>query len=216
MGKKTSTYAVYQITAKFEASVDDLWPTLDRVQTIGDGTWSYVSEGTDGDSYYRNVTGAQSNILNVYGTFDENILLLAQTSQGNSYAATACDESGDAVTHTMVAYWASSEDENLSAYQYYFLYEVLDTSLTPNSPEVMSFDVTKANGGGYAEGQLVSLEGRVYAFSKQSSTQLSTAKQSGQNQPSLKGFTSDGKKYQKTSASDGRPDYDSEKNIYFF
>lgn len=216
------TYAVYQITAKFEASVDGFWPTLDRVQTTGgSGGWRYVSDGTDAKSYYRNVfTGEdqpQKNILNVYGSFDENILL-SRPSQNGPYIATACDESGDAVTHTMVAYWANSSNEKLAAYQYYFLYEVLDTSLTPNSPEVMDFDVTTANSGGYAEGQLVSLEGRVYAFTKQSSTQLSTAKQSGQNQPSLKGFTNIDKRYKPTASTTGDrpPKNDDERNIYFF
>lgn len=202
----SNTYAVYQITAKFEASVDDFWPTLDRVQTEGSGQWSYVSEGTDGDSYYRNVTGAQSNILNVYGTFDENILLLAQTSQGNSYAATPCDESGNNVTHTMVAYWAKSATE----YKYYFLYEVLDTSVTPGSPEVEAFEASKANDGDYKDGQLVSYGDKVYEFTGQPSTQLSTASQDGQNQPSLKGFVSVAKAFEANG------DSDDQKNIYFF
>ena len=213
-----TTYTVYQITAKFEASVDDFWPTLDRVQTTGgNGGWRYVSDGPDSNSYYRNVfaTGDQKNILNVYGSFDENILLM-WSSQNGSYAATACDESGGTVTHTMVTYWANSGNGNLTEYQYYFLYEVLDTSVTPNSTGVVDFHAEAANDGAYEEGQLVSYGDEVYVFTRQSSTQLSTFGQSGQNQPSLKGFASAGKMYKETNAGDGRPENDSEKNIYFF
>lgn len=219
-GDDSYTCIVYQLTAKFEASVDEFWPTLDRVQMGNVSAWKrYVSDSPANGSYYRDVLTAgsdQHNILNVYGTMDEKVLL---TSDGNDgYRALAGDEQGSTVAHTMVAYWSNDEghNDNMTAYRYYFLYETLDTSLTPSTTGVESFDVKKANSGGYEEGRLVSYGGKVYAFTCQSSAQLSTFGQSGQNQPSLKGFTSAGKMYKETNASDGRPENDSEKNIYFF
>lgn len=214
------TCIVYQLTAKFEASVDEFWPTLDRVQVGNVSAWKrYVSDSPASGSYYRDVVTAgidQHNILNVYGIMDEKVLL---TSDGNGgYRALAGDERGSKVAHTMVAYWSDDEEhnDNMTAYRYYFLYETLDTSLTPGSAGVEGFDVKKANSGGYEEGQLVSYDGKVYAFTLQLSTQLSTYGQSGQNQPSLKGFMSAGKQFEATSASDERPENNSEKNIYFF
>lgn len=218
-GRVSYTCIVYQLTAKFEASVDEFWPTLDRVQMGDTSAWKrYVSDSPASGSYYRDVItkgSDQHNILNVYGTMDEKVLL---TSDGRGYRALEGDEQGSTVAHTMVAYWNNDEEhnDNMTAYQYYFLYEVLDTSVTPNSTGVVDFHAEAANDGVYEEGQLVSYGDKVYVFTQQSSTQLSTYGQSGQNQPSLKGFTSAGKVYEKTSGDGGRPVNDSEKNIYFF
>ncbi len=213
------TCIVYQLTAKFEASVDEFWPTLDRVQMGDTSAWKrYVSDSPASGSYYRDVItkgSDQHNILNVYGTMDEKVLL---TSDGRDYRALEGDEQGSTVAHTMVAYWNNDEEhnDNMTAYQYYFLYEVLDTSVTPNSTGVVDFHAEEANDGAYEEGQLVSYGDKVYVFTQQSSTQLSTYGQSGQNQPSLKGFMSEGKQFEATSASDERPENNFEKNIYFF
>lgn len=214
------TCIVYQLTAKFEASVDAFWPTLDRVKMGDTSAWKrYVSDSPASGSYYRDVITAgsdQHNILNVYGIMDEKVLLTSDGSGG--YRALEGDEQGSTVAHTMVAYWNNSEEHNddMTAYQYYFLYEVLDTSVTPNSTGVVAFHAEAANDGAYEEGQLVSYGDKVYVFTQQSSTQLSTYGQSGQNQPSLKGFMSEGKQFEATSASDERPENNFEKNIYFF
>lgn len=219
-GRVSYTCIVYQLTAKFEASVDEFWPTLDRVQMGDTSAWKrYVSDSPASGSYYRDVItkgSDQHNILNVYGTMDEKVLLTSDGSGG--YRALEGDEQGSTVAHTMVAYWNDDEEhnDNMTAYQYYFLYEVLDTSVTPNSTGVVDFHAEAANDGAYEEGQLVSYGDKVYVFTQQSSTQLSTYGQSGQNQPSLKGFMSEGKQFEATSASDERPENNFEKNIYFF
>lgn len=219
-GRVSYTCIVYQLTAKFEASVDEFWPTLDRVQMGDTSAWKrYVSDSPASGSYYRDVItkgSDQHNILNVYGTMDEKVLLTSDGSGG--YRALEGDEQGSTVAHTMVAYWNDDEEhnDNMTAYQYYFLYEVLDTSATPNSTGVVDFHAEAANDGAYEEGQLVSYGDKVYVFTQQSSTQLSTYGQSGQNQPSLKGFMSEGKQFEATSASDERPENNFEKNIYFF
>lgn len=215
------TCIVYQLTAKFEASVDAFWPTLDRVQMGDTSAWKrYVSDSPASGSYYRDVItkgSDQHNILNVYGTMDENVLLTADGREG--YHALEGDEQGSTVAHTMVTYWNNGEgypESKMTTYRYYFLYEVLDTSVTPGSPGVVSFDVDSANKSSYEEGQLVSYDGKVYAFTRQSSTQLSTFGQSGQNQPSLKGFTGMGKEYKSVPGGNDKPQTDDQKNIYFF
>lgn len=220
-GGVSYTCIVYQLTAKFEASVDAFWPTLDRVQ-MGDSTaWKrYVSDSPASGSYYRDVItkgSEQHNILNVYGTMDENVLLISDGRGG--YHALEGDEQGSTVAHTMVTYWNDGEgypESKMTTYRYYFLYEVLDTSVTPGSPGVVSFDVDSANKSSYEEGQLVSYYGKVYAFTQQSSTQLSTFGQSGQNQPSLKGFTGMGKEYKSVPGGNDKPQTNDQKNIYFF
>ena len=220
-GGNSYTCIVYQLTAKFEASVDEFWPTLDRVQMGDTSAWKrYVSDSPASGSYYRDVItegSDQHNILNVYGTMDENVLLTADGRE--SYHALEGDEQGSTVAHTMVTYWNNGEgypESKMTTYRYYFLYEVLDTSVTPGSPGVVSFDVDSANKSSYEEGQLVSYDGKVYAFTRQSSTQLSTFGQSGQNQPSLKGFTGMGKEYKSVPGGNDKPQTDDQKNIYFF
>lgn len=220
-GGASYTCIVYQLTAKFEASVDAFWPTLDRVRMGDTSAWKrYVSDSPASGSYYRDVITKESdqhNILNVYGTMDENVLLTADGSGG--YHALEGDEQGSTVAHTMVTYWNNGEgyqDSKMTTYRYYFLYEVLDTSVLPSSLGILDFDVTTANSGGYEEGQLVSYKGKVYAFTQQSSTQLSTFGQSGQNQPSLKGFTGMGKEYESVPGGNDKPQTDDQKNIYFF
>lgn len=196
---------VYQITAKFEASVDAFWPTADNLAFTSSMNYQYISLGTDGQSYYRNVfTGgsSQHNILNVYGRMDANVLLMRSNV---AYTATPCGMSGDVVSHQMIAYWNSGVFE----YHYYFLKEVLDTSIAANDPRVTLFSASSADGGEYKNGQLVSLYGMVYEFSTASETQYSTAVKSGQNQPSLKGFVSKGAQYSGSGDEKGG-------KIYFF
>lgn len=200
---------VYQITAKFEASVDAFWPTADDLAFTSSMNYKYISLGTDGQSYYRNVfTGgsSQHNILNVYGRMDANVLLM---ESNGAYTATQCGMSGDVVSHQMIAYWYWNS--GVFEYQYYFLKEVLDTSIAANDPRVTPFSASSADGGEYKneKQKLVSLGDTVYEFSAQAETQYSTAVKSGQNQPSLKGFVSKGAQYSDTGNEKGG-------NIYFF
>lgn len=203
-GTKTisgSSCYVYTLTARFEADISALWPTMENIAGTYNNNIKYISMGTDGDSYYRNVTTSsisQHNILNVYSTMDVNVV--AKGTAATSWSATA--DSGDGTTaHQMVAYWASGASE----YHYYFLYEVLVSAFDAN---VSSFSTDTANSSGYLDGQYVSWNGKVYVYSSDFDIQYSTAGQSGQNQPSRQGFTSAGKSYSGTG--------DAGRNIYFF
>ena len=198
------TCFVYTLTARFEADISSLWPTVDNISETYN-TYNYISMGTDENSYYRKVTTSsisQHNILNVYSTMDMNVVTEGTTE--TDWKATA--DSGDGTAaHQMVAYWASGASE----YHYYFLYEVLDTTVSVSDPNVTPFDPNTANNSGYWDGQYVSWNGKVYVYSSDSDTQYSTANREGQNQPSHQGFTSAGKDY----SGNGR---DMDGNIYFF
>lgn len=202
--QKSYTCYVYTLTARFEADISALWPTVENIA----GTYhnyTYISMGTDTDSYYRNVFtlgNNQKNILNVYSTMDVNVVAMGRNE--TFWNATA--DSGDGtIAHQLVAYWASGA----SAYHYYFLYEVLDTTVTASDPNVTSFSPDAANSNSYADGQYVSWNKKVYMFSSDYDTQYSTATKSGQNQPSRQGFSSAGKLYSGTDSDTGG-------NIYFF
>lgn len=199
------TCYVYTLTARFEADISSLWPTVENIAGTYNNTYKYISMGTDEKSYYRKVTTSgigQHNILNVYSTMDMNVV--AAGSSKTNWNATA--DSGDGTAaHQMVAYWASGASE----YHYYFLYEVLDTTVSVSDPNVTPFDPNTANNSGYWDGQYVSWNGKVYVYSSDSDTQYSTANRKGQNQPSHQGFTSAGKVYSGNDSDMGG-------NIYFF
>lgn len=197
------TCYVYALTARFEADISSLWPTVDNIAGTH-SNYTYISMGTDTDSYYRNVftgTNTQKNILNVYSTMDINVV--AEGTTKTDWKATE-DSGNGTVAHQMVAYWASGA----SAYHYYFLYEVLDTTVSVSGTNVTPFSPDTANSNNYWDGQFVSWNGKVYVYSSDYDIQYSTAGQSGQNQPSRQGFASAGKSYSGTGEI-GR-------NIYFF
>lgn len=195
---------VYTLTARFEAEISTLWPTANNM-TQRFNNISYISMGTDANSYYRVVFTseiAQHNVLNVYSTMDYNILTV-RSNASSPWTATA-DTGNGTVAHQMVAYWSGDAAE----YHYYFLYEVLDTTLTPG-PGVSTFDPSKADQGQYEEGQTVSYNGKVYVYTTSFSAQYSTSTKSGQNQPAKQGFSSEGKLYVGN-------DEKANSNIYFF
>lgn len=191
-GEKTingSAYLVYQITAKFEAPIEEFWPTNSRVQTTEGQAIQYISVGPDAQSYYRQVATsgtAQHNILNIYGTMSEDILLC---ERDGAYSAVPTDESGTAVTHLLVSYWNSGATQ----YTYYFLRELVDAE----APEgAVDFDVDAA--AGYEPGTVVRRGDRYYLYDTSDAgmqVQMSTAGKDGQNQPSLPGFENAEKRY---------------------
>lgn len=197
------TCYVYTLTSRFEADISSLWPTVENISGAYNN-FKYISMGTDTNSYYRKVftgTNTQKNILNVYSTMDINVV--AKGTSKSDWMATGDSEDGT-VAHQMVAYWASGPSE----YHYYFLYEVLDTTVSASDANVSSFSADTANSSGYTDGKYVSWDGKVYVYSSDYDTQYSTAGQSGQNQPSRQGYTSAGKTYSGTG--------DAGRNIYFF
>lgn len=210
-GMKTtlvSSYYVYTLTARFEADITALWPTAANItgeyNAIGEtagvkALHKYISMGTDINSYYRNsvAIGNQKNILNAYATMDRNVVAVGDKENG--WSATADSGNGTAA-HQMVAYWNTNPTE----YHYYFLYEVLDTTVTVSGDGVTAFEAEKADNGAYRDGQYVSWKGGVYVYSATPSIQYSTALPSGQNQPARQGFVSTDKAF-----SNGE-------NIYFF
>ena len=200
----TYTCFVYTLTARFEADISSLWPTVENIS--GEyNSFNYISMGTDSGSYYRNVTTSsisQHNILNVYSTMDVNVV--AKGTSATSWSATADSGNGTAA-HQMVAYWASGASE----YHYYFLYEVLDTTVSASAANVTPFSADTANSSGYSNGQYVSYDGKVYVYSSDYAIQYSTATKDGQNQPSRQGFASAGKSYSGLGTTKGGA-------IYFF
>lgn len=204
--KTVSGYScyVYTLTARFEAEITDLWPTAANItgEYLGN---QYISMGTDANSYYRNVfAGNQKNILNAYSTMDMTVVAM-KPSDSATWSATSDAGDGNNVAHQMVAYW----NTNASEYQYYFLYEVLDTTVTVNSVGVEAFNSENADNNLYTNGQYVSRNGCVYVYSTTPSVQYSTATPSGQNQPARQGFISKEKVY---SGKDVKRDC----KIYFF
>ena len=202
------TCLVYQVTAKFEAPVDQFWPTLSRVQVKSNGdNKSYISLGPDEQSYYRLVTSkvsGNSNILNIYGSMNEEVLL--RKSNG-FYAAQSTGENGASVTHTMVSYWY----ENANTYTYYFLREVLDASLSPAN--YAEFDAQKADNGQYRSGDILKYDGALYVYDTTGEgrqQQKSTNTVGGQNAPALRGFETVGTEFT------GNKDDKRDANIYFF
>lgn len=200
---------VYTLTARFEANIASLWPTVNNVTAVYNNT-NYISMGTDTASYYRNVVtkgSDQHNILNVYSTMDLNVVAKGTTENG----WTAQPDTGNgAFAHRMLAYWANDAVE----YHYYSLYEVLDTRIAYNDSGVTKFEAAKADGNEYDEGQLVWWKDptdkiRVYVYTTQYSVQYSTYKKSGQNQPARQGFLSSGKAYAGNDEKEAS-------NIYFF
>ena len=196
---------VYTLTARFEADLTALWPTVANVSGRY-GDYTYISMGTDTGSYYRNVFtqgNTQKNILNVYSTMDLNVVAAGTTSA--SWHATP-DGGGGTVAHQLVAYWASGASE----YHYYFLYEVLDTTVSVSNSSVETFYPGTADRYEYSDGQYVSWNNKVYVYSTSYDIQYSTSTRSGQNQPARQGFDSVGKRYYAGT--------DDEKggNIYFF
>lgn len=202
-------YYVYTLTARFEADISALWPTVSNVATETESgtafTYKYISMGPDGNSYYRNVVAAagQKNILNVYSTMDRDVVAMGMVK--DQWSATA-DPGDGTVSHKMVAYWA----ENPTPYHYYFLYEVLDTTVTKDSDNVKAFDPATADKGEYHTGDYVSWNESVYVYSEASDLQYSTNTPNGQNQPSRQGFEKKGKNFT------GKGSERSERNIYFF
>lgn len=199
---------IYTLTARFEADISALWPTVSNVTTEkkdgGEFSYKYVSMGPSGDSYYRHVVaGSQKNILNVYSTMDRDVVAMGTVK--DQWSATA-DPGTGTVSHRMVAYWA----ENPTPYHYYFLYEVLDTTIAKNSDQVKAFDPAKADKGEYHTGDYVSWNEAVYVYSETSDLQYSTNTPNGQNQPSRQGFEKKGKSFT------GKGSERSERNIYFF
>lgn len=199
------TCYVYTLTARFEADITALWPTVDNINGTYN-SYKYISLGTDTDSYYRNVFtygSTQKNILNVYSTMDLN--LVAKGTSETDWSAQA-DGGNGTVAHQMVAYWAGGASE----YHYYFLYEVLDTTVSVSDSNVEIFYPGTADRYEYVDGQYVSWNNKVYVYSTAYDTQYSTFSRSGQNQPSRQGFTSVGKRYYAgTDTAMGG-------NIYFF
>lgn len=202
---KNYTCYVYTLTARFEADITSLWPTAQNISETYN-SHKYISMGTDKLSYYRNVVTKntnQHNILNAYSTMDLNVVS-AGTVEGN-WSAKADSGNGTAA-HQMVAYWAKDPSE----YHYYFLYEVLDTTLLTSDEGVKAFSAREADGHNYVAGQYVSWQGKVYTYSTTYDIQYSTSDRSGQNQPSRHGFTSAGKTFiTGTDSTKGG-------NIYFF
>ena len=135
------TCQVYTLSAKFEADITALWPLSGN--TSGGNPYKYISMGTDAGSYYRNVfaTTTQKNILNAYATMNQTVLAM-----GDAYWWTAVPDNGDgAVAHQMIAYWSGSA----VPYDYYFLFQTLDTTLTSQSADVQAFDPDLADWGEY-------------------------------------------------------------------
>lgn len=129
-----SLCSVYYLTARFEAEIAELWPTLENIKLGAfhyDQPYQYISMGTNKESAYFQTPGrSNKNILSRYSTMDTEIV-------NNQRGIAVSDNGGKAdVTHQMYSYWANS---NIKTYQYHFLYEVLDTSLDPNQYE--AFDV---------------------------------------------------------------------------
>ena len=211
-GKKTIsgyTCYVYTLTARFEADIATLWPTAKNITGVY-ATYKYISMGTDTGSYYRNVfaTTTQKNILNAYSTMDLNVIARGTTS--NSWSATA-DSGNGTVAHQMVAYWAIEPSE----YHYYFFYETLDTTITPDDDRVKAFwpsgveDKTD-----YKTGDLIKTvadgNSHVYVFDSSYTLQNSTSDKNGQNQPARQGYVSQCKViYNGTGTNESG-------NIYFF
>ena len=200
----TYTCFVYTLTARFEADISALWPTLSNTS----GTYShynYISMGTDQNSYYRNVFtqgNSQKNTLNAYSTMDMNIVAAVDEEEN----WTAAPDNGDGTpAHQMVAYWA----DNAFEYHYYFLFQVLDTTILATDSNVQAFDPETADLSPYADGQYVSWADTVYVYSTAYDIQYSTSTRSGQNQPSRPGFLSTGAAYDGEDTAKGG-------NIYFF
>ena len=183
---------VYTLTARFEANIASLWPTNNNLAAVY-GEKKYISMGTDTASYYRKVVTSgsnQHNILNAYSTMDLNVVATGDSK--DSWKATADNGDGTAA-HQMIAYWNSGSKE----YNYYFLYEVLDTSIKPEDPGVVAFWPSMLEGQGatgIADGTLIKTAAdnysHVYVFDNNCSIQNSTSDKNGQNQPARQGFTS--------------------------
>lgn len=208
-GMKTTSdfsYYVYTLTARFEADITDLWPTVKNIS----GTYNqykYISMGTDSGSYYRNVftSGSnQHNILNAYSTMDFNVVAM-QTDKTTPWTARE-DNGNGTVAHQMVAYWA----RNASRYDYYFLYETLDATASATDSDLATFSPRTADAGGYADGQRIRYGDHVYVYSEKSEIQYSSSNNKGQNQPARQGYVSEGKAY---SGADNSTEGGS---IYFF
>ena len=133
-----------------------------------------------------------------------DVNVVAKGTSATSWSATADSGNGTAA-HQMVAYWASGASE----YHYYFLYEVLDTTVSASAANVTPFSADTANSSGYSNGQYVSYDGKVYVYSSDYAIQYSTATKDGQNQPSRQGFASAGKSYSGLGTTKGGA-------IYFF
>lgn len=195
---------VYTLTARFEAEISVLWPIYANLGSLG--SLNYVSMGSDSESFYRkeNKTG-NANVLGAYATMDQNIV-----AKGDKNSWTAKNDSGNGgdVAHQLVAYWS----KEIYQYQYYFLYETLDTTISQNSDEVEEFSAKDADAGNvYDDGDLVSYRGKVYVYDSQAKIQQNSSNTRGaQNQPAKQGFISEGKLFY------GEGNVKEDSNIYFF
>lgn len=191
---------VYRLTARFEADISMLWPTKENIQVGGSTNLAYVSMSPDKSSYYRKVTAAESgqkNILGTYSTMDHAIT--SMSVNGKIYQSQQDTGNGE-VAHQLISYWNRG-----SYFDYYFLYETLDTTKTAGDRGIEEFNVDIADssikGTGnwwqekYEEGDLVSYQGKVYVFTKERVQQVSTNVASGQNQPAKQGYESVGREY---------------------
>lgn len=214
------TYYVYTLTARFEADISSLWPTANAIGSV-QGNYSYISMGPAMDSYYRDNTVSQHNILGEYATMDSAIILCG--SKGN-WSAKPDNEEAGTITHQMVAYW-----NNAKVFDYYFLYEVLDTTVSADDSSIPEFDAKRADaavggsgaeGDAYTDGQLVKRDGKVYRFSTERTIQRSTNTSKGQNQPAKQGFQTAGDaSYTGEDTAEGAAENagkGSRKPIYFF
>lgn len=211
---KIDTYQcfVYYLTARFEADIAELWPTMENISTDLSATYSnrpqYISMGPDSKSAYweSKKNNRNKNILNRYSTMDPLII-------NNKSGIAVSDNAGTAqVTHQMCAYWARSRD--VATHQYFYLYEVLDTTLQVN--EYPEFKETEADG--YRDGTIVKWRSEntepylLYVYRKNNVPQNSTAHVYEQNQPAKYGFKSMGQKYKHVRNTNGKQ----EGNVYFF
>ena len=207
------TCYVYTLTARFEADITTLWPTVANLKdSYSNDTIHYISMGSDSNSYYRlefTKGGDQHNVLNSYSSMDQ---VMVARGNASNWTATADPVEGR-VTHSLVAYWA----QDASEYHYYFFYEVLDTTITPSSSNVKGFwpaGVEDAGRNDYQDGDLIITKEdgnkHVYVYDADWELQYSTSDKNGQNPPSRHGFQFAGKSiYNGTGTIHGG-------NIYFF
>lgn len=205
------TYQVYLLTARYGATISQLWPGAanipDTYSVVGSSQGitkiKCVNMASQPGSLYRVENPSNSNILGAYAVMDKIIVRI-----GNADNSTAIkdNEGTGAEAHQLLAYWAKFSD--VKEYSYYYLDEVLDPSVT--KAQAAAFDPALANAGTYDDGDLVlytytnadgSDETRIYRYTTSYIIQRSSAEWDRQTAPTRTGFSSVGKSFDNTQQS---------------
>ena len=105
----------YTITAKYEAYLTDLWPTVSDVSntTNGNTTYYFVSWGTSDDSIYWD-THTNKNVLGLYPIMSQELII---------------DPTNPSVEHELYGYWSTGP----RYFRYHYMYEAFDQTTDTGS-----------------------------------------------------------------------------------